>query len=147
MQQFPLDRTELRENFAYFLKIPTRWRDHDEYRHVNNALYHTFFEQLIMHYLTVAGDVNTSSGAFRCFTVENLCRYHLPIRFPETIEAGLRLGKLGNSSVRYEIGLFVEGQTEVAATGYFVDVFVDAETETPTPIPDEARACLEKLIV
>lgn len=147
MHQFPLDRTEQRENFRHFLNIPTRWRDHDDYGHVNNAIYHTFFEQLIMHYLGVVSVVDTSSGPVRCFTAENLCRYHLPIKFPDTVEAGLRLGKLGNSSVRYEIGLFVEGQTEVAATGYFVDVFVDAKTEEPTRIPDDVRACLEKLIV
>ncbi len=146
MTQFLLDRTEVRENFPHFLEIPTRWGDHDEYAHVNNAKYHTFFEQVIMHYLGIVSRLDTSNGSIRCFTVENLCRFHEPIKFPDVVEAGLRVGKLGNSSVRYEMGLFVKGKQQVAATGYFVDVYVDAETEKPVRVPEHFRACLQKLV-
>ncbi|HBR96235.1 MAG TPA: thioesterase [Gammaproteobacteria bacterium] len=146
MQTFPLDRTETRDNFPHFLEIPTRWADHDEYGHVNNAKYHTLMEMVIMHYLTVANELDLAAGGVQCFTAENLCRFHAPLKFPDVVEAGLRIGKLGNSSVRYEVGLFVKGRDEVAATGYFVDVFVEATSESARRIPDNVRACLEKLI-
>lgn len=145
MSDYPLDKTENRKNFPHFLEIPTRWGDHDGYDHVNNAMYFTFFEQVIMHYLEIVSELNLATGSVRCFTAENLCRYHAPLKFPDTIEAGLRVARLGNSSVRYEIGLFVKGSESVFATGYFVDVFVNAETETPCRIPEDIRACLAAL--
>jgi len=147
MSDFPLDRTETRENFAHFLEIPTRWGDNDQYGHVNNAKYHTYFEMLSMHYLEVVSGLDCGSGAVKPYTVENLCRYHASLAFPDIVEAGLRIGRLGNSSARYEIGLFAKGREPICATGYFVDVFVDAASERPTAIPAEFRAALERLIV
>lgn len=117
------------------------------YGHVNNARYLTFFELVIMRYLEVDSNLNFSKYGVRCFSVENMCRYHAPVKFPQTLEAGLRVGKLGNSSVRYEVGLFVSGEEQVSATGYFTDVFVDAETERPESIPGPIRTVLSKLIV
>lgn len=143
----PLDRTERREHFAHFLTIPTRWSDNDMYGHVNNARYLTFFELVIMRYLEVDSNLDFAKHGVRCFSVENMCRYHAPVKFPQTLEAGLRVGKLGNSSVRYEVGLFVSDEDEVSATGYFTDVFVDAETEKPVSIPDPIRHVLASLIV
>ena len=145
MSDFPLDRSEIRDNFVHFLEIPTRWCDHDEYGHVNNARYLSFFEQVIMHYLGVVNQLDLAGSNVRCFTAENLCRYHAPLKFPDVVEAGLRVGKLGNSSVRYEIGLFVKDKPGVFATGYFVDVFVDAESEKSCTIPDQIRQCLARL--
>jgi acyl-CoA thioester hydrolase len=147
MREFPLDRTETRDNFAHFLEIPTRWIDNDQYGHVNNAKYHSLFETVIMHYLEVLNGLELNSGSVKPFTAENLCRYHDSLAFPDVVEAGLRVGKLGNSSVRYEIGLFAKGREPVCATGYFVDVFVDAQTQRPTAIPEAIRVVLSKLIV
>jgi len=127
----PLDNTEKREHFRHFLTIPTRWSDNDMYGHVNNARYLTFFELVIMRYLEVDSKLDIASHGVRCFSVENMCRYHAPIKYPDTLEAGLRVGRLGNSSVRYEVGLFVAGSDDVSATGYFTDVFVDIATERP----------------
>jgi acyl-CoA thioester hydrolase len=145
MKEFPLDRTEVRDNFRHFLTIPTRWSDNDQYGHVNNAKYLTFFELVIMRYLEVDSDLDFSDHGVRCFSVENMCRYIAPVKFPDTLEAGLRVGKLGNSSVRYEVGLFVSGEETVSATGYFTDVFVDAGTEKPITIPQPIRTVLQRL--
>lgn len=147
MSDFPLDRTEKRDHFNHFLTIPTRWSDNDMYGHVNNARYLTFFELVIMRFLEVDSGLDFSAHGVRCFSVENLCRYHMPVKFPQTLEAGLRVGKLGNSSVRYEVGLFVADHSEVSATGYFTDVFVDTETEKPVRIPEPVRQVLSTLIV
>jgi len=146
-QERPLDRTEKREHFAHYLTIPTRWSDNDMYGHVNNARYLTFFELVIMRYIEVDAGLNISDHGVRCFSVENMCRYHAPVKFPQTLEAALRVGKLGNSSVRYEVGLFVTGEDDVSATGYFTDVFVDAETEKPVSIPAPVREVLSGLVV
>lgn len=145
--EFPLDRTETRDNFAYWYTVPTRWNDNDDYGHVNNALYHSFFEAIIMHYLMVENDLDLRTGEVQCFTAENLCRYHDSLKYPDIVECGLRVGKLGNSSVRYEMGLFVKGTNEVRATGYFVDVYVDSETERPITIPDNIRDILSRLVI
>lgn len=145
MMTFPLDRTEVRENFKHYLTIPTRWSDNDQYGHVNNAKYLTFFELIIMRYLEVDCGVDVSAHGVRCFSVENMCRYIRPVKYPDTLNAGLRVGKLGNSSCRYEVGLFIEGQQSVSATGYFTDVFVDTQTEKPVTIPDPIRDVLHRL--
>ena len=143
----PLDRTERREHFRHFLTIPTRWSDNDMYGHVNNARYLTFFELVIMRYLEVDSKIDFAEHGVRCFSVENMCRYHTPVKYPDTLDAGLRVGRLGNSSVRYEVGLFVSGNDEVSATGYFTDVFVDAETERPISIPDPIRSVMTALVL
>lgn len=147
MREFPLDRTEVRDNFKHFLTIPTRWSDNDQYGHVNNAKYLTFFELIIMRYLEVDNRIDVNAHGVRCFSVENMCRYISPVKYPDTLEAGLRVGKLGNSSVRYEVGLFVAEESAVRAVGYFTDVFVNADTEKPITIPDPIRQVLQKLVI
>lgn len=145
MKEFPLDRTEVRDNFKHFLTIQTRWADNDQYGHVNNAKYLTFFEQTIMRYLEVDSKLDFDTYGVQCYSVENMCRYVQPVKFPDILVAGLRVGKLGNSSVRYEVGLFVEDQQEVSAVGYFTDVFVDRKTEKPLTIPEPIRTVLAAL--
>ena len=144
---FPLDNSEKRENFAWFLRIPTRWIDNDMYGHMNNAKYYSLYENLIMTYLEQESGLDTGSGAIRCFTAENGCRYHAPLKYPQIVDAGLRIARIGNSSVRYEMGLFAEGSDAVAATGFVVDVYVDAETERPVRVPDDFREALSRCIV
>lgn len=147
MNTFPLDATEVRENFAWFLETPTRWIDNDMYGHMNNAKYYTVYENLIMTYLEHESGLDTGNGPIRCFTAENGCRYHAPLKYPQRIDAGLRIARVGNSSVRYEMGLFAEGEAQVAATGFVVDVFVDAESERPVRVPDDFRVALERCMV
>ena len=147
MKIFPLDKTEVRENFAWFTAIQTRWNDNDQYGHVNNVVYYNFFELAIMKYLTHDQALNLSTGPVQAFTAENGCRYHRPIAFPDIIDCGLRVVTIGNSSVRYELGIFLQGDEKAAATGFFIDVFVDHKTAIPVSIPADARAAIERLIV
>jgi acyl-CoA thioester hydrolase len=147
MADFPLDRTETRDNFRHFLTVPTRWSDNDQYGHVNNAKYLTFFESVIMGYLEVEAKLDLAAHGVQCFSVENMCRYIKPVQYPDIVDTGLRVGKLGNSSVRYEVGMFVSGSNEISAAGYFTDVFVDLATEQPVKIPDGIRAVLSRLLI
>ncbi|MCU0464600.1 MAG: acyl-CoA thioesterase [Anaerolineae bacterium] len=138
--------TVQRADFPHFLSIPTCWMDNDIYGHLNNALYYAFFDTVINQYLIAEGGLDIHTGDIIGLAVETHCQFFQPIAFPEVIDAGLRVGKLGNSSVRYEVGLFRHGQTEAAAFGYFVHVFVDRASRRPSPMPDRLRASLQRLV-
>lgn len=135
-----------RDEFPHFLSIPTRWMDNDVYGHVNNALYYAFFDTVINEYLINVGGLDIHTGVVIGLAIETQCRFYQSIAFPDVIDAGLRVVHLGNSSVRYEVGLFKCDQADPAAFGYFVHVFVDRETRRPTPIPNGIRAALEKIL-
>jgi len=143
MSQKPqISRTE----YPYFLVLPTRWIDNDIYGHINNALYYAFFDTAINEYLIAAGGLDITAGTVVAFAAESHCQYLRPLAFPGVIEVGLRVGKLGNSSVRYELAIYKQGETFAAATGYFVHVFVDRETQRPVPMPQPIRTALERLM-
>lgn len=137
--------TETRAAYRHFLAIPTRWMDNDIYGHVNNVVYYSYFDTVINEYLIREGGLDIAGGATIGLAVETFCRFHQPLAFPEVVDAGLRVGKLGNTSVRYEIGLFRQGRDEPAASGHFVHVFVDRRTRRPAAMPPGIRACLERL--
>lgn len=141
------DQPETRADYPHFLAIPTRWIDNDVYHHVNNAVYYTFFDTVINQYLMEAGGLDFVQGGVIGLAVETFCQFQKPIAFPDVVDAGMRVGNLGNSSVRYEIGLFRQGDDDIAAVGHFVHVFVKSETRRPTPIPDKMRAALQHLMV
>ena len=143
----PESRTEHRSFYRHFLSIPTRWMDNDVYGHVNNVVYYSFFDTVINEYLIREGGLDIRSGRIVGYAVETNCRFHRALTFPQVIDAGLRVGHLGNSSVRYEIGLFRQGEDRPAATGHFVHVFVDRGSDKPTAIPEPIRDCLERLRV
>lgn len=134
-----------RDAYRHFLAIPTRWMDNDIYGHVNNVVYYSYFDTVINEYLIRAGGLDIAAGEVIGLCVESQCRFHAPLTFPETIEAGLRVAKLGRTSVRYEIGLFRQKSAEPAATGHFVHVFVNRDSRRPEPIPERMRAALERL--
>jgi acyl-CoA thioester hydrolase len=136
-----------RDQYRHFLELPTRWIDNDVYGHVNNALYYAFFDTAINDYLIDAGRLDINSGPVIAFAVESQCQYLRPLAFPGVIDVGLRVGKLGNSSVRYELAVFKQGETLAAAAGYFVHVFVDRVTQRPVPMPASIRDALERLRV
>jgi acyl-CoA thioester hydrolase len=138
---------ETRERYPHFLAIPTRWIDNDIYGHVNNVRYYEFFDTVINRYLIEAGGLDIHNGDVIGIAVETTCSFHRSLAFPDIVSAGLRVGKLGTSSVRYEIGLFRGDDAECAATGHFVHVFVTRAIQRPTPIPKRIRAALEKLQV
>lgn len=135
-----------RSEYPHFLTLPTRWMDNDIYGHINNALYYAFFDTAINQYLIAEGGLDITAGTVIAFAVESQCQYLRPLAFPEVIEVGLRVGKLGNSSVRYELAIFKQGETFASAAGYFVHVFVNRETQRPVPMPERIRAALGRLI-
>lgn len=138
-------KQERREHYKHFRQIPTRWRDNDVYHHINNVIYYEFFDTVINGYLMKQGGLDFSNGDMVGFAVETHCQFLKPIRFPDVIEAGLRVAKLGNSSVRYEIGIFKVDDKEPSAVGYFVHVFVNRETQEPTRIAGQLRQAMEAI--
>lgn len=136
-----------RAEYPHFLAIPTRWMDNDIYGHVNNALYYAFFDTAINQYLIAEGSLDITAGPVIGLAAESHCEFMQSLAFPEVVEVGLRVGKLGNSSVRYELAIFKQGETFAAATGYFVHVFVDRETRRAVPIPATIRTALERLVI
>lgn len=136
-----------RAKFGHWIVVPTRWMDNDIYGHVNNVVYYAYFDTVINRFLIGEGGLDIAGGDVIGIAAESHCRYRRAITFPTDIDAGLAVGKLGRSSVRYEIGLFPRGEDEVAAEGWFVHVFVDRATRRPVPIPDRMRAALERLVL
>ncbi len=139
----PRPAASRRADYRFFSTIPTRWHDNDIYGHVNNVLYYSFFDTAIAHLLMQEGGLDPWRGSVVGVAVETGCRFHRSFAFPDLIHAGLRVGHLGSSSVRYEIGLFRNQEDEASAEGHFVHVFVDRPTQRPVPIPDPIRAALE----
>jgi acyl-CoA thioester hydrolase len=136
-----------RTSYRSFLAIPTRWMDNDAYGHVNNVTYYSYFDTAVNEHLIRAGGLDILGASTIGLVVETFCRFHKPLTFPDVVDAGLRVRKLGNSSVTYEIGLFRQGDDEPAATGHFVHVWVARATGRPTPVPPAVRAALQTLLV
>ena len=138
--------TARRDEYPHRLAIPTRWKDNDLYGHVNNVEYYSYFDTVINTWLIREGGLDIHAGEVIGICAESHCEFKGPLEFPEPVEAHLRVGKLGRSSVRYEIALFMPGADQPAATGWFVHVFVDRGTRRAAGIPDTIRAALERLV-
>jgi acyl-CoA thioester hydrolase len=137
-----------RAEYRFFLEIPTRWMDNDVYRHVNNVTYYSWFDTVVARFLLGSGAINLTDSPVIGVVVETLCRYHAPIAFPETVTAGLRVERLGNTSIRYGIAIFRQDDDAASADGHFVHVYVDRATQTrPTPLPDRLREAAAALVV
>ncbi|WP_244644410.1 acyl-CoA thioesterase [Azorhizobium oxalatiphilum] len=129
------------------LTITTRWADMDIYGHVNNVVYYSYFDTVVNEYLMRRGVLDPERSPVIGLVVETRCSYFRSLTFPQSVEAGLRVARLGGSSVRYEIGLFGDGEATAAAQGHFVHVYVDRETRRPVPLPEPLRAVLAPLAV
>ena len=138
---------EPRRAFRHFSDVPTRWMDNDVYGHVNNVVYYSWFDTVVNRYLIESGALDIDAGAVIGLVVETRCNYFASLAFPQTIAAGLRVGSLGRSSVRYEIGLFAPGADHSAAAGHFIHVYVDRATRRPVDLPAALRAALEPLAI
>ena len=136
-----------RADYRHFLPLTTRWKDNDVYGHVNNVEYYSYFDTVINTYLIAEGGLDIHAGQAIGLCAESHCRFIGEIAFPETIEAGLRVEHLGNSSVRYGIGLFRRDREQPAAEGWFVHVFVDRHSRRSTPLPERLREALSRLQV
>ena len=135
-----------RSEYVEFMPIQTRWMDNDVYGHVNNVVYYSYFDTVVNLYLIDPGGLDFHNAPVVGIMAETMCRYYRSIAYPEAIDAGLRVGRLGTSSVRYEIGLFGVEDEQARAEGHLVHVFVDRATNTPVPIPAGIRAALQRLV-
>lgn len=134
-----------RNAYPRFRPIPTRWADNDIYGHVNNAAYYGFFDTAVNCFLIEEAGLDIHGGNIIGLVVETGCNYFAALAYPETVEAGVRVARIGNSSVTYQIGLFREGEDEPAAQGHFVHVYVDRDTRRPVSLPDAMRQALEAI--
>ncbi len=125
--------------------MQTRWMDNDHYGHVNNVAYYSYFDSAVNGYLMEATAADTRELSAIGIVAETGCRYMKEISFPDVLHIGLRLEKLGNSSVVYQLGVFRGTDTDPSAIGRFVHVYVDQKTRRPVPIPPVIRAALERL--
>ncbi|MGE6192217.1 acyl-CoA thioesterase [Stutzerimonas stutzeri] len=141
----PEQPKHLRRDYKHFRPITTRWHDNDIYGHVNNVVYYGFFDTAVNNYLIQQGGLDIQDGDIVGFVVSSACDYFASIAYPDLIEVGVRVAKLGNSSVQYELAIFREGEQEASAAGRFVHVFVERASNRPTPIPSRLRAALEAL--
>jgi acyl-CoA thioester hydrolase len=138
-------RPPARGDYPHWLPIATRWMDNDVYGHVNNVVYYAYFDTVINRYLVEEGGLDIAGGEVIGLCVESHCAYLRPIAFPDVVDAGLRVGHVGRTSARYEIGIFAQSSDDAAAHGWFVHVFVDRATRRPAPLPASIRAALERL--
>lgn len=136
-----------RDAFAHFMPLATRWMDNDVYGHVNNVQYYSYFDTAVNHYLITSGWLDIHHGEVVGLVVETKCTYHASVAFPDELDIGLRVERLGNSSVRYGIGIFRKGESEAAAEGYFVHVYVNRADNAPVKVPADLRTVLEPLLV
>ena len=135
-----------RSNYRVFRSIGTRWMDNDAYGHVNNVVYYSWFDTAVNGYLIEHDVLDIHQGETIGLVIETQCNYFSPLAFPQTVDAGIRVARLGASSVRYEVGLFAQGEPLTAARGHFIHVYVDKQRRRPTPLPLNLKTVLETLL-
>jgi len=148
MSEKPWERVlpQSRGTFKVFRQITTRWEDNDVYGHINNAVYFSYVDTAVNAHLIAQGALDIHAGNTIGLVVENHCNFFSPLAFPQNIEVGIRVSKIGTSSVRYEVGLFAEGEDHCAALAHFIHVYVHAHDRRPvTVLPPDLQNVLEKL--
>jgi acyl-CoA thioester hydrolase len=135
-----------RAAYRAFRPITTRWMDNDIYGHMNNVVHYSLFDTAVNGWLIDKGVLDIHGGDQIGLVVETGCRYFGELAFPDTVTAGLRVARLGRSSVRYEVGLFRNHDEQAVAEGFFVHVYVDRATRRPEPLADTLRTALEDII-
>jgi acyl-CoA thioester hydrolase len=134
-----------RDAYRQFITITTRWMDNDVYRHVNNVVYYSFFDTAVNEYLMRQGVLDLDKSPVVSLVVDTGCQFFSSIAFPDVVHCGLRVAQLGNSSVRYDIGIFRNDEMRAAAMGHFVHVACDRQTQRPVAMPADLRRALEAL--
>jgi len=135
-----------RDEYAYFAQLQTRWQDNDVYGHVNNVVYYALFDSLVNRMLVENGLLDIADGAEIGLVVESQCQYYAPLAFPQPLEGGLRIGHVGNSSVRYELAIFAEDVDVASASGHFVHVFVGRDNRRPVSLSPKYREIFSGLM-
>ena len=134
-----------RADYRWFHAITTRWMDNDVFGHVNNVNYFSYFDTAVTYFEMTEHVVGPLDDPTHCVVAEVACRYHSSLAFPDRVAVGIRVARIGGSSVRYEIGVFRDDEDVAAAEGHFVHVFVARGSQKPVPIPDAARAILQRI--
>ncbi|MGZ5818246.1 MAG: acyl-CoA thioesterase [Burkholderiaceae bacterium] len=135
-----------RSDYQHFCDITTRWMDNDVYGHVNNVVYYSWFDTAVNEFLVKNDVLDIEYSPVIGLVIETHCNYFSSVAFPDRIKAGIAVAQLGNSSVRYEVGIFRENETIAAAQGHFVHVYVDRNTRRPTSIPEAMRNLLQSIV-
>jgi acyl-CoA thioester hydrolase len=136
-----------RDEFPWSYPINTRWMDNDQYGHVNNVTYYSYFDTAVNAYLIENCGLDTQVGSQIGYIVSSSCDYFAAVAYPETIEVGVAVEHLGTSSVTYRVAVFKQHWPKACAAGRMTHVFVDRQTEKPTPIKGSLRATLEKIML
>ena len=136
-----------RGDYTHFLQIQSRWSDNDLYGHVNNVVYYSWMDTVVNRFLIDEGGLDINNGPVIGIAADTGCRYFAALAYPDVIDAGLRVARLGTSSVRYEVGVFRRGEDSAAAAMHFVHVFVARDSMRPEPIPKPIRAALASIQV
>jgi acyl-CoA thioester hydrolase len=134
-----------RSDYQHFHPITTRWMDNDAYGHVNNVVYYSWFDTVVNQFLIANGALDIEHSQVIGLVIETQCNYFASVAFPDVVTAGLRVTKLGNSSVRYEVAIFRGNEDRASAQGHFVHVYVDRLTRKPSAIPDRMRTLLQTI--
>ena len=136
-----------REQFKFFFPIQTRWADNDIYGHVNNVTYYSYFDTAANSLLIQKTGFDIHNSEIIGLVVDSACSFLQELSFPETVEVGVAIGRIGNSSLRYELAIFKQDQFEAAAQGHFVHVFVDRKNRKSTAIPENMRNILQEYLL
>ena len=136
---------EPRSAYRVFRSIATRWMDNDAYGHVNNVVYYSWFDTAVNAYLIEQGALDIHAGDTIGLVIETQCNYFASLAFPQTVQVGIRVARLGTTSVRYEVGIFGDSDL-TAAKGHFVHVYVGRHTRKPSPLPPHLKTVLETLL-
>ncbi|KAF9466419.1 thioesterase, partial [Collybia nuda] len=132
-------------DYAYFLTYRTRWSDNDQYLHINNSIYYHLFDSIVNTYLVEHCDLNPSTSPLIGLVVSSFCQFFAPLSFPQVLNLGLRVNKLGKSSIDYEVGVFEAGKDIPAAVGGYTHVFVGSQSRKSAPMDKATRDGLQKL--
>ena len=135
-----------RADYVFFDQLPTRWMDNDQYGHMNNVIHYSLIDTAVTNWQIQQGLFDESGAGIRFIVVESGCIYHAEAGYPDLIHAGLRVGHIGNSSWKYEVGLFRNEESKAFAEGFFAQVLVDATTGRPSALHGTFRSNLEALL-
>ncbi len=137
----------VRADFRYFHTVSTRWHDNDVFGHVNNVIYYAWIDTAVNRFLIDCGALDIKTSTIVGVVAETGCRYLSEITYPDDVTLGIRIDKLGRSSVRYAIGIFRNAEDAASAEAHFVHVYVDRAAMRPVPIPDSTRAEMQKIMI
>jgi acyl-CoA thioester hydrolase len=142
-----MTRDDVPEGYGYGREFGTRWNDNDVYGHLNNTTHYAAMDTTITSWLIGVAGLRTDAEDAMAVVVSSSCTYLASVSFPESLLVGLRAGRIGTTSVTWELGLHARSTGALVATGQFVHVFVGAADQRPVPIPSAVREAIEAQLV